>query len=156
MDADGGNQLRLTYGHGYDGGPFFSPDGKTILYRGDRRSDGKMNLQLRMIDPNGKNDRAITDNPIFNWCPYWHPSGTSWIFTQVDHAAWSRGKRPNYDLFLMSADGKHTTRITDDRHFDGLPVFSPDGKKLMWTSQRGGLDEPQIFIAGFQLPEQAD
>jgi Tol biopolymer transport system component len=147
MNADGKNQRRLTEAKGYDGGPFFSPDGSTILYRGDRRGDGKMDLQIRMVDARGGNDRAITDNPVFNWCPYWHVSGSSFIFTQADH----RG-RPNYDLYMMSAEGKNQTRITYDSHFDGLPVFSPACKRLMWTSQRGGLEEPQIFIADFQLP----
>lgn len=153
MDADGGNVKRLTDGPGYDGGPFFSPDGKTILYRGDRRGDDKMNLQIRMVDAAGGNDRPITDNPIFNWCPYWYPTGRCFIFTQVDHEAWSKGQRPNYDLYMMTPDGKNSTRITFDAAFDGLPVFSPDGKKLMWTSKRNGLDEPQIFIADFTLPE---
>lgn len=153
MNADGSDPRRLTYGEGYDGGPFFSPDGKTILYRGDRRGDGKQNLQIRMVDAKGGNDRALTDNPIFNWCPYWHPSGRFFIFTQADHEAYSRGGRPNYDLLLMSPDGKRTARITFDDAFDGLPVFSPDGRKLMWTSKRGGLDEAQVFIADFKLPE---
>lgn len=152
MDADGSLPRRYTYGKGYDGGPFFSPDGRTILYRGDRRGDDKMNLQIRMIDADGKNDRALTDNPVFNWCPYWHPTGTCFIFTQVDHAARARGERPNYDLFMMDTEGNRKTRITFDPAFDGLPVFSPDGSKLMWTSMRGGLDEPQIFIADFSLP----
>jgi len=153
MSADGSGERRLTNGKGYDGGPFFSPDGKTILYRGDRRTDGKMNLQIRLIDVEGKNDRAITDNPIFNWCPYWHPSGKFFVFTQVDHEAWSRRERPNYDLFLMTPEGKNQTRITSDAAFDGLPVFSPDGKRLMWTSKRGGLAEAQVFVADFTLPE---
>ncbi len=152
MDADGADQRRVTHGNGYDGGPFFSPDGSTILYRGDRRDDGKMNLQLRLVRANGTEDRPLTDNPVFNWCPYWYPSGEALIFTQVDHEAGLRGQRPNYDLFMMTADGKHKTRITFDPAFDGLPVFSPDGQRLMWTSRRGGLDQPQIFIADFTLP----
>lgn len=153
MNADGSRPRRLTYGKGYDGGAFFSPDGRRILYRGDRRNDGKMNLQIRMIDADGDNDRAITDNHIFNWCPFWHPSGKSLIFTQVDHEAWSKGHAPNYDLFMMTPDGKYLTRITYDHQFDGLPVFSPDGARIMWTSKRGPLEESQIFIADFRLPE---
>jgi Tol biopolymer transport system component len=153
MGEDGSNPRRLTFGKGYDGGAFFSPDGKSILYRGDRRDDTKMNLQLRMIDADGRYDRALTDNAVFNWCPYWHPSGRSFIFTQADHEAYRRGEKVNYDLYLMTFDGKHSTRITFDPAFDGLPVFSPDGKKLMWTSKRGGLAEPQIFLADFQLPD---
>ncbi|MFQ5494867.1 MAG: TolB family protein, partial [Phycisphaerae bacterium] len=100
MDADGRNQRRLTHKKGYDGGPFFSPDQKSILYRGDHRGDGEMNLQLRIISADGTTDRALTDNPLFNWCPYWHPSGTCFIFTRADH----RG-RPNYDLFMTTPQG---------------------------------------------------
>jgi Tol biopolymer transport system component len=154
MNSDGTDQMRFTNAEGYDGGPFFSPDGKTILYRGDHRDDDEMNLQLRIINADGTNDRAITDNPIFNWCPYWHTDGESFIFTQVDHAAWARGKPPNYDLFMMTPEGEKFTRITYDKDFDGLPVFSPDGTRLLWTSKRGGLDEAQVFIAEFTLPEQ--
>ena len=43
-----------------------------------------------------------------------------------------------------------------DPAFDGLPVFSPDGKRLMWTSKRGGLDEAQIFLADFRLPKSLE
>ncbi len=156
MDADGANPRRLTYGNGYDGGPFFSPDGSRILYRGDRRDDGKMNLQLRIVDATGKGDRAITDNAVFNWCPFWYPDGSSFVFTQTDHAAYARGERPNYDLFMATPRGKTFTRITFDPAFDGLPVFSPDGKRLMWTSKRGGLDEAQIFLADFRLPKSLE
>lgn len=153
MNADGSAPRRLTNGQGYDGGPFFSPDGKTILYRGDRRNDGKQNLQIRMVGADGSQDRILAENQIFNWCPYWHPTGKFFIFTQADHGARARGETPNYDLFLMKTEGGEVQRVTVDPAFDGLPVFSPDGKKLMWTSQRTGLSEPQIFIADFKLPE---
>lgn len=156
MDADGRNQRRLTYGKGYDGGPFFSPDGKTILYRGDRRGDDKMNLQLRLVNVDGSNDRAITDNELFNWCPFWHPSGKSLIFTQADHGLRERGERPNYDLWMVTPDGAKLTRITFDPASDVLPVFSPDGKRVMWTSKRGGLAEAQVFVADFTLPKDLE
>ena len=54
---------------------------------------------------------------------------------------------------MMDLRGERLTRITFDPAFDGLPVFSPDGKKLMWTSKRNGLSEPQVFIADFTPPE---
>lgn len=152
MDADGRNQKRLTFGAGYDGGPFFSPDGGTILYRGDRRNTPEMLLQIRMIDADGRNDRALTDNQLFNWAPYYHPSGKFFVYVEVDHAAHARRERPNYDLYLMDISGRNRTRLTFDPEFDGLPVFSPDGKLLMWTSKRNGLSESQLFIADFIPP----
>ncbi|MCA9228530.1 MAG: PD40 domain-containing protein, partial [Planctomycetales bacterium] len=36
---------------------------------------------------------------------------------------------------------------------DVLPVFSPDGSKLMWTSTRTDDHSSQLFIADFQLPK---
>ncbi len=141
-DADGGRARRITHAHGRDGGPFFSPDGKRIVYRSDRAGNG--NLQIFVNNVEGTAERAITDNETFHWCPFWHPSGKWIVFTHADF----RG-RPNFDLYVIRDDGSERHRVTSDPAFDGLPVFSPDGRYLMWTSTRGGLTAPQIFIAEF-------
>ena len=51
MDADGKNPRRITNKEGYDGGPFFSPDGKKIIYRSDRKKNDL--LQLFINTPAG-------------------------------------------------------------------------------------------------------
>ena len=45
------------------------------------------------------------------------------------------------------------TRITDVPAADVLPVFSPDGNRLMWTSTRTADGTSQLFIADLKLPE---
>jgi Tol biopolymer transport system component len=54
-------------------------------------------------------------------------------------------------------DGKvvpeKTWRITDHPAADVLPVFSPDGTKLTWTSNRTADHTSQLFLAEFVLPE---
>lgn len=142
--ADGKDLRRITKAKGYDGGPFFSPDGKQIVYRSDRKGDG--NLQIFTNNLAGSAERQLTDNQVLNWCPYWHPSGRWLIFTRADHQP---DQRPNYDLYLLRDDGTQTLRVTTSPDFDGLPAFSADGRKLMWTSKRGGLPGAQIFIADF-------
>jgi Tol biopolymer transport system component len=47
---------------------------------------------------------------------------------------------------------KEKWRITDHPSADVLPVFSPDGTKLMWTSNRTDDHSSQLFIADFVLP----
>jgi Tol biopolymer transport system component len=48
--------------------------------------------------------------------------------------------------------GGEVTRITDHAAADVLPVFSPDGTKLMWTAtKRGGDDAAQLWIADWKL-----
>ncbi|TWT44594.1 translocation protein TolB [Phycisphaerae bacterium RAS1] len=142
-DADGSHARRITNVKGYDGGPFFSPDGKRIVYRSDRKGDGNMHIFVNSA-LGGAEKQLTTEDGVLHWCPFWHPSGKWLIFTRADH----RG-RPNYDLYLIRDDGSKTLRVTTDAEFDGLPVFSPDGKQVMWTSKRGGLSAAQLFIADF-------
>ena len=52
----------------------------------------------------------------------------------------------------MNVDTGAEGRITYHDGFDGLPVFSPDGKRLMWTSNARGTDRnSQLFLADFSL-----
>ncbi|MCG3125218.1 MAG: Protein TolB [Phycisphaerae bacterium] len=142
-DADGKNSRRITRAKGYDGGPFFSPDGKRIVYRSDRTGDGNMQIFINNLE--GTEERQITHDPnVLHWCPFWHPSGKWLIFTRAEHRP---NERPNYDLYLLRDDGSDMTRVTTSPRFDGLPVFSADGRQMMWTSQRGPAKESQVFVA---------
>jgi TolB protein len=156
MDTDGANVRQLTNFAGYNGGPFTSPDGKFVVYRSDRKKEGY--LQLHVIGFDGTNDTALTDNVGVNWAPYWHPTQPYIIWTGADHS--DPHATPNYDLWLLKyeiVDGKiepgHICRITDHPAADVLPVFSPDGSELMWTSNRTEDHTSQLFIADFSIPE---
>ena len=130
---------------GYDGGPFFSPDGKRIIYRSDRK--GNDLLQIYRQQPRGHRragaDRATT---FVNWGPFLHPDSRHIVYSTSRHG------HPNYEIYLMDVDTGAEERITYHDGFDGLPVFSPDGKQLMWTSNGRGTDRnSQLFIADFTL-----
>ena len=62
MDADGKNARRITQAKGYDGGPFFSPDGKRIIYRSDRK--GNDLLQVYVNNTEGTAERALTQQRL--------------------------------------------------------------------------------------------
>ena len=146
MNADGSQPRQITHAKGYDGGPFFSPDGQRIVYRSDRKGDGNMQIFTNNLE--GTDEKRLTDNSVLNWCPYWHPSGKYMVFTEGDHSSMP----PKYDLWLLRADGTGRTQLTTFPGFDGLPVFSPDGKRLMWTSKRGPDNTAQIFLADYTPP----
>jgi TolB protein len=172
MDADGGNVRQLTNAPGYDGGPFISPDGKWVIFRSDRKKAEW--LQLYVIGIDGKNETQLTDTQGVNWGPYWHPSEPYVIWSGADHS--DPTARPNYDLWLaryevagakaagdaaLSDEAAKSVRftfgapirVTDFSGADVLPVFSPDGKQLMWTSTRTDDHSSQLFIADFKLPK---
>jgi TolB protein len=155
MNADGSGVRQLTDSPGYDGGPFISPDGRWVVFRSDRKQ--KEMLQIHCIGIDGANEVALTDNVGVNWAPYWHPSEPYIIWTGADHS--DPTQRPNYDLWLLkykidegrlAADGP-IERVTDHPTADVLPVFSPDGKQLMWTSNRTLDHSSQLWIGDFKL-----
>ncbi len=147
MDADGGNKRQLTDSPGYDGGPFFSPDGKWVVFRGEVRRRKYLQVFIIPADakPGSGQEIQLTDNNDVNWGPYWHPDGK--------HIIWSTSKHGhyNYELYLMNIETRKKQRVTYTFGADVLPVFSPDGKKLMWTSKRGknrdGEVTSQLWIA---------
>lgn len=154
MDADGSHVRQLTNAPGYDGGPFFSPDAKWIIFRSDREK--KDMLQLYAISADGKQEVRLTDDlNTVNWGPYFHPSGKYLIWSRADY---SRGPMSaNFDLWTMEIESDDTHfrggkvgRITEHPKADVLPVFSPDGTKLMWTSTRTPDGTSQLWIADWK------
>ena len=140
MRADGSGQRRLTSVIGYDGGPFFSPDGTRIVWR---RFDAQgLIADIWTMKPDGTEARQITDFDAMSWAPYIHPSGEYLLFAS------NKLGFENFEVFMVDIEGKkEPVRVTYSDGFDGLPVPSPDGRRLAWTSNRGGGREGQLFLA---------
>ncbi|MES2570203.1 MAG: peptidase M28, partial [Verrucomicrobiota bacterium] len=78
MNADGSEPRRLTTSPGYDGGPFFSPDGERIVWR--RFDSSGMNADIFTMKTDGSDVQRLTDFKSMSWAPYPHPSGKYIIF----------------------------------------------------------------------------
>jgi len=140
MNADGSDVKRLTDSDGYDGGPFFSADGKKICWRRFDREG--LTAEVYTMNADGSNQKQLTRLGSMSWAPYFHPSGEYLIFATNKHGF------GNFELYLVDSEGEaEPVRVTYTEGFDGLPVFSPDGKKLSWTSNRTSRKASQIFIA---------
>ena len=140
MAADGSNVRRLTDVPGYDGGPFFSPDGKRICWR--RFSPDGATAEIMTMNVDGSDPRQLTRMGAMSWAPFYHPSGQYLIFTTNRHGF------GNFELYLVDAAGqREPVRASYTKGFDGLPAFSPDGGRLAWTSNRTSSAQSQIFLA---------
>jgi Tol biopolymer transport system component len=138
--TEGLQPRRLTNVTGYDGGPFFSPDGKRIIWR--RFDEAGLIADVWTMNLDGTDQRQITNFGAMSWAPYIHPSGQYVIFAS------NKLGFENFELFMVDIDGKkQPVRVTYSDGFDGLPVPSPDGTQLAWTSSRAGGREGQIFLA---------
>lgn len=140
MNADGTDVRQLTDTPGYDGGPFFSPDGKRICWR--RFSENGATAEIMTMNIDGSDQKQITHLGAMSWAPFYHPSGKYLIFTTNRHGF------GNFELYLVDVEGRgQPVRVTDTDGFDGLASFSPDGTKLTWTSNRNDRKESQIYLA---------
>ena len=139
MDADGSNVKQLTNSPGYDGGPFFSPDNSEVVWR--RFNPDGNSAEIWTMDIDGGNQRQLTSDAMVAWGPYYHPSGDYIIYSSnvLGHA--------NFELFLIDSEGTNTpVRVTNTDGTDILPVFSPDGSKLAWSTTRTPNGTSQIHM----------
>jgi Tol biopolymer transport system component len=162
MHADGTALTRLTHTEGYDGGAFFSADGKRLVWRASRPTTPEqladyrhllsqglvrptLPLELWVGDADGKNARQVTNLGVASFAPFFHPDGRRIVFSS--NKADPRGR--NFDLWLVNDDGSGLEQVTTNDTFDGFPMFSPDGKKLVFASNRNAKQpgETNIFIA---------
>lgn len=161
MDKNGGNLRQLTNTLGYDGGPFWSQDGKQIVFRAHHPETEKekadylallkddlirpSKLDIWVMNADGSNKRRVTNNGKANFAPYFFPNGKRILFSSnLDDP---RGR--NFEIYAINADGSGQERITFNESFDGFPMFSPDGKKLVFCSNRNQAKpgDTNVFIA---------
>ncbi len=164
MDLDGSHHRRLTDDVGYDGGAFFSPDSKRIVYRASHPTDPaeiahyKELLGQRLVEPgqlelfimnaDGSGKRQVTSNGASNFSPFFHPDGKRIVFSSNVETR-GEGGRPSFHLYLVGDDGTGLERLTFDGQFNSFPMFSPDGKRVVWVSDRNAKQpgEFNVFLA---------
>ncbi len=140
MRSDGSEQRQLTDVPGYDGGPFFFHDGSRIIWR--RFHPSGLMADVYSANPDGSDERRLTDFGAMSWAPYVHPS-RQYVFFSTNKLGFE-----NFEVYMVDIAGdKEPVRVTYSDGFDGLPVPSPDGATLAFTSQRHGEKGSQIFVA---------
>ncbi|PCI75815.1 MAG: biopolymer transporter Tol [SAR86 cluster bacterium] len=139
MDADGSNVRQITHSPGYDGGPFFSPDNSKVVWRRFNPDGNSAEIWTMNIDGSGQ--RQLTADAMVSWGPYYHPSGDYIIYSSniLGNA--------NFELFMIDPIGMNPpVRVTNTAGTDILPVFSPDGSQLAWSTTRTVDGTSQIHM----------
>jgi TolB protein len=154
MHADGSHIVQLTDRNNGDSDPSISPDGKSLLFQSERGLNQSAQIFAADLtfDRDGEitglaNEKALTHDAFNNVNPAWHPDGKHIIYSTSMHG------RNNYELYLMNRDGWQKTRITFSPGADLMPVFSPDGRFIMWTSARSKDGTAEVFAAKFMFPK---
>jgi len=163
MNLDGSDKRQVTTGLGYDGGAFFSPDGKMLVFRASRpKTDEEIrhykdllaqglvepiNMEVYTCNVDGTGLKQVTHLGNANWAPYFLPSGKKIIFSSNHENGGF-----NFQLYTVNLDGTGLEQVTTKSYFNAFPIFSPDGKKLVFSSNRdnGGGHDTNVFIADWK------
>jgi TolB protein len=164
MAGDGSDVRRLTNRRGPDGGPFFSRDGRQIVFRGRSLPPGPelddymtllrdglwrpTSLEIFVMNADGGGLRQVTRLDGASFAPFFTPDGTRIIFSSNHH----NPKGRDFELWLVGVDGTGLERVSWNPSFDGFPMFSPDGSKLVFASNRfqKAAGETNVFIADWK------
>ncbi len=148
MNSDGSGVTQLTSNTSIDVAPAISPDGTKIAFVSNRDGD----FEIFVMNINGTSVTQLTSNTnddgaqgpdLFGLSfgistPSWSPDGTQIAFT-------SDSDGPDWDIFIMDADGTNVIQLTSSSESDYDPYWLPGGTEVAFVSDRDGGGIPQIF-----------
>lgn len=141
------NIKQLTFG-GENAEAYFSQDGKNLIFQTTR--DQYPCDQIFTMTSKGKKLKLVSTGKGRCTCGFFSPDGKSIIFASTHLASDSCPPKPDYsmgyvwplyksyEVFSAKPDGSDLKNLTNSDGYDAECVFSPDGTKILFTSDRDG------------------
>ncbi|MEP6985479.1 MAG: hypothetical protein ABI970_07770 [Chloroflexota bacterium] len=142
-NLDSKQLLRLTNDKATYSSPAYSPDCTKIAVIRTETGGTGAGADVYLIDVASLAETALTnDNAAYTEAsPHWSPDGT-----QLTYSAFPKDAPTNSDIIVRAADPSSTPLVVVKNPADDVyPVFSPDGKYLAFSSNRGGYYDIYIL-----------
>jgi TolB protein len=159
MRADGSEQTNLSRHPGADGHPRVSADGRIVYFNSNRSSDpatfalGTMdrqhNHEIYTMTLAGSDVRRVTDLDDWDTYPAPSPDGSQLLWRRIAPTGGKSESGRNSEVFWMNLATGEQRNVTDDQAYDGWPAWSPDGRRIVFASNRANaaFEAFDIYVA---------
>ncbi len=160
------NIKQLTFG-GENAEAYFSSDGKQLIFQSKR--DGRGCDQIYRMNIDGSGVKMVSNGEGRTTCSYFFKGNKKVVYASTHggkkecppNPDFSQGYvwavYPDYDLYTSTPDGKNIQKLTNSPGYDAEATVSPDGKKIIFTSERtGDLELWSMDIDGKNLKQLTD
>jgi len=138
---------QLTFG-GENAEAYFSADGRRLSFQSTR--DGRTCDQIYTMNADGSDLRRLSNGRGRCTCSFYAPDGRRIIYSSTFASADTCPPRPDmsggyvwpvyptYDIYSVRPDGSDLRKLNTVPGYNAESVYSPDGRKILFTSDRDG------------------
>ncbi|UXI67018.1 hypothetical protein [Tahibacter amnicola] len=157
VDVDGKNLKRLTHSPGDDEHPHWTADGTRIVFDSARTTPDPSAAwetqwhEVFSMRPDGTDAKAHTQHRALCTYASLSPDGRRLVYRKaVPGPAFRWDLSPserNSEIVVADADGSNEINVSRNAAFDGWPRWSPDGRRIVFASNRAGpAGVGQIYV----------
>lgn len=160
------NVKQLTNG-GENAEAYFSSDSKQLIFQSKR--DGRGCDQIYRMNIDGSKVKMVSNGDGRTTCSYFFKGNKRVIYASTHGGKKECPPNPDmtqgyvwavyqdFDLYTAKPDGSDIKKLTNTPGYDAEATVSPDGKKIIFTSERSGdLELYSMDIDGKNIKQLTD